>query len=82
MRHRADAAVNDTPTLVVRDGREVRVPAREVVIGDVVKVMSDETIPCDCVLISSVNQNGSCFVTTGLDVVVVALGFVQNQTLI
>ena len=65
MRHRADAAVNNSPTVVVRDGREMIVRARDVVIGDIVRVNNEETIPCDLVLVSSINANGSCYVTTG-----------------
>ena len=65
MRHRADAAVNNTPTVIVRNGKVETVRARDVEIGDIIKVNNEETIPCDMVLLSSVNPNGSCYVTTG-----------------
>ena len=66
MRHRADAAVNNTPTVIVRNGKVETVRARDVEIGDIIKVNNEETIPCDMVLLSSVNPNGSCYVTTGM----------------
>ena len=65
MRHRADNAVNNTPTVIVRNGRVETVRARDVQIGDIVMVKDEETIPCDMVLLSSSNENGTCFVTTG-----------------
>ena len=33
-------------------------------IGDVIKVEKDEDIPCDMVILSSSEEDGSCYITT------------------
>ncbi len=41
--------------LVIRDGRRVRIPGREVVRGDTVILTEGDRVPADCVLVESVN---------------------------
>ncbi|CAD5116940.1 DgyrCDS5779 [Dimorphilus gyrociliatus] len=64
LRHKADREVNRSPAYVFRDGNFVRVESHEIVVGDVVKVLSNEGIPCDMVMISSSSNDGECFITT------------------
>ena len=42
-----------TTTLVVRDGKEVKIPIREVVIGDIVKLSAGSMIPADLRILES-----------------------------
>jgi phospholipid-translocating ATPase len=63
-RHVADDKVNNAPAVVIRQGQEQRVKASDIVVGDIVKVIEDETIPCDMVLLSSSSEDGTCHVTT------------------
>ena len=41
--------------LVIRDGKQVRISGKEIVVGDVVVLVEGDRIPADCVLIKSSN---------------------------
>ncbi|VDL29894.1 unnamed protein product [Hymenolepis diminuta] len=65
LRHRADREVNNAPVQIVgMDGKLVAKKAYEIVVGDIVLITSNETFPCDLVLLSSSESNGECYVTT------------------
>lgn len=65
LRHRADREVNNaTVQIVGMDGKLVAKKAYEIVVGDIVLMTSNETFPCDLVLLSSSESNGECYVTT------------------
>lgn len=67
-RWRADREANSRPLIVVREGTEQRVSSQEVMVGDIIKITEDEEIPCDCVLLTSSDETGNCFIqTTNLD---------------
>ncbi|KAM7542982.1 hypothetical protein Aperf_G00000004967 [Anoplocephala perfoliata] len=65
LRHRADREINNAPVQIVGlDGKLVDKKASEIVVGDIVLMRSNETFPCDLVLLSSSESNGECYVTT------------------
>jgi Ca2+-transporting ATPase len=51
--------------LVVRDGRQVRIPGREVVRGDVVLLAEGDRVPADAVLLDCVNLSADESALTG-----------------
>ncbi|ELU14116.1 hypothetical protein CAPTEDRAFT_203466 [Capitella teleta] len=64
LRHKSDREVNDRPAVVVREGQEVKVTASDIHVGDVVRVVANEEIPCDMVMLSSEDPEGGCYITT------------------
>ncbi|XP_022095115.1 probable phospholipid-transporting ATPase IF isoform X2 [Acanthaster planci] len=64
LRHKADNEVNKRPTQVVRDCQIKEVQSQQIHVGDIVKVMVEEELPCDMVLLSSQSEDGECYVTT------------------
>lgn len=40
---------------VIRDGQEIEIPAREIVLGDIVALRTGDKVPADCRLIEAVN---------------------------
>ncbi|XP_077987286.1 phospholipid-transporting ATPase IF-like isoform X2 [Glandiceps talaboti] len=64
LRHRADNEVNNRPTLVVRDGKLKEVRSQDIKVGDYVKVIKNQELPADMVMISSYDPEGQCLITT------------------
>ncbi|XP_055869059.1 phospholipid-transporting ATPase IF-like isoform X2 [Biomphalaria glabrata] len=64
LRHRADNEVNNRPAYIIRNGQHHDVSAKDIKVGDLVKVLVNEEFPCDLVLLSSEDPQGQCFVTT------------------
>jgi phospholipid-translocating ATPase len=64
LRHKADQEVNNRGAHVVRDGNTITVKAFEIRVGDIVKVTSNQGIPCDMVMLSSESPDGECYITT------------------
>ncbi|KAH9488603.1 putative phospholipid-transporting ATPase IF [Bulinus truncatus] len=64
LRHRADNEVNHRPAYIIRHGEHQDVRAKDIKVGDLVKVLVNEEFPCDLVLLSSEDPQGQCFVTT------------------
>lgn len=63
-RHRTDNATNHLEVQVLRGTVLTKVKSQDINVGDVVKIMNNEEIPCDLVLISSHDSDGKCHVTT------------------
>ncbi|XP_068732876.1 LOW QUALITY PROTEIN: phospholipid-transporting ATPase IF-like [Montipora capricornis] len=64
LRHKADREVNNRPTKVIREGRIQDVPSKNVKVGDIVQVSENEEIPCDLVVMSCEDPDGTCYITT------------------
>uniref|UniRef100_S4RD30 ATPase phospholipid transporting 11B (putative) n=1 Tax=Petromyzon marinus TaxID=7757 RepID=S4RD30_PETMA len=64
LRHKADNETNNYTVYAVRSGGLVKTRSKNIRVGDIVRVTSDETFPCDLVLLSSCNGDGTCHVTT------------------
>ncbi|XP_021935483.1 probable phospholipid-transporting ATPase IF isoform X4 [Zootermopsis nevadensis] len=64
LRHRSDNEVNCALVTVIRKGIVQDIKAKDVHVGDLVRIMSDADVPCDLVLLSSSNSDGRCYVTT------------------
>lgn len=65
-RHKADKEVNNRPTTVLRDGHVRTIVWEEVLVGDIVRTVSDEPFCADLVLLSSSDplHSTSCYVET------------------
>lgn len=64
LRHRSDNEVNCSLVTVIRKGIVQDIKAKDVHVGDLVRVVSDADVPCDLVLLSSSHTDGRCFITT------------------
>ncbi|XP_069676428.1 phospholipid-transporting ATPase IF-like isoform X2 [Periplaneta americana] len=64
LRHRSDNEVNYSLVTVIRKGIVQEVKAKDVHVGDLVRIASDTDVPCDLVLLSSSDRDGRCFITT------------------
>lgn len=65
LRHKADREVNHVKVEVVtEEGRLQTVRAQKLSVGDIVLCRSNDTFPCDLLLLSTSEPNGECFVTT------------------
>jgi P-type E1-E2 ATPase len=59
----------------LNNGEERRKASRDIVVGDLVQLSSDDLVPCDMLILATSNEDGSCFVETAqLD------GFVSIST--
>jgi phospholipid-transporting ATPase len=68
VRHRDDDRTNAKPYRVLRGGAFVRVPSRDIAVGDVLEVRREDEMPADCVMLAAVHedpaQRGLCYVQT------------------
>lgn len=62
IRHRTDAEVNNQKVRIIRDGKMIEVARKEIICGDIIKVMADEAFPSDLLLLHS--ESSECYVTT------------------
>ena len=44
--------------VVVRDGEEVQVSFQTLVVGDIIKVKENDTVPADCLVLSHPTEDG------------------------
>ena len=64
-RYKADNKVNNKKYYVMkRDGTFAKKPSKSLVVGDIVKIMSDQNFPSDIVPLVSALDDGVCFVET------------------
>ena len=63
-RRRADVAANARRYTVVRPHGFATIASSEIRPGDVLRLWSDEELPCDCVLLSSSDARGAVFIQT------------------
>lgn len=65
LRHKKDKEENEAKCIVIsRDGFETKTRWRDVRVGQVVKVLEDQFIPADIMLINSELEDGICYVET------------------
>lgn len=63
-RYKDDVEVNSRKTHVIRGGSLLPVQWKDVVVGDIVKVYTNEYFPTDLVCLSSAFQTGECHIET------------------
>ena len=63
-RHQADKRVNHASTIVIRDGEEQTIQWRDVVVGDIVKILNNQHVPADILVLSSSGHRGICHIET------------------
>eukprot|EP00759_Apiculatamorpha_spiralis_P024733 PhF_6_TR27961/c3_g1_i1/m.41296/K14802/DRS2, ATP8A; phospholipid-transporting ATPase len=64
VRHRLDAKANARLTSVIRDGKLVDVPSKDVQAGDIMFIQQGEEIRADVVVLSSVLPEGTAYMDT------------------
>ncbi|GFG30600.1 hypothetical protein Cfor_10512 [Coptotermes formosanus] len=64
LRHRSDNEVNCSLVTVIRKGIVQDIKAKDIHVGDLIRVVSDADVPCDLVLLSSSHTDGRCYITT------------------
>ncbi|KAI8057109.1 hypothetical protein BDF22DRAFT_617084 [Syncephalis plumigaleata] len=63
-RYKQDKQANTKEFTVVRDGQHQTVLSMDIVPGDVVYLTKDIPVPADLVLLSSSNEDGTCYIDT------------------
>lgn len=73
-RYRQDRRVNLTPACKVQPAESDAIAlksifTKDILVGDIIQVLDDETVPADCLLLSTdpsrKDQLGQCFISTG-----------------
>ncbi|KAK3583663.1 hypothetical protein CHS0354_021404 [Potamilus streckersoni] len=64
LRHKADREVNNREVDVIRNGNLTCIKSMDIKVGDVVKVSTNQSFPCDLVMLSSHDPDGTCYITT------------------
>ncbi|DBA02167.1 TPA: hypothetical protein N0F65_004802, partial [Lagenidium giganteum] len=63
-KRQSDRLINQKPVVVVRNFEQQTVMWESIEVGDIVRVYERELIPADGVILSSSEENGSCFIDT------------------
>lgn len=63
-RRRSDKNENNRTALVFREGEYQDKKWKKIRVGEMVKILANETVPCDIVLLSSSDPSGVCYVET------------------
>ena len=62
LRHRNDAEVNNHKVRAIRNNQSLTLSRKDIICGDIIKVMADEPFPCDLLFLHS--DSAECYVTT------------------
>lgn len=53
---------------VIRNGREIYIPSRDIAVGDIIRLVENAEVPADCVVLSTSDPKGLAYIqTTNLD---------------
>lgn len=63
-RYNSDKKFNNREYKVLRDGHDIMVKSKDILVGDIISVDENQEIPCDMVLLYSSRDNGECYVQT------------------
>jgi len=63
-RYKADRQVNNRKFLVYREELWKQVKAKDIVVGDLIKIEQDQDVPADMIILNSSNQDGVVYVET------------------
>ncbi|XP_066929021.1 phospholipid-transporting ATPase IF-like isoform X2 [Clytia hemisphaerica] len=64
LRKRADREVNNRDAIVIKGREEKNIYSKDIKVGDIVKILNNEEIPCDLVVLSSSEEDGTCNIMT------------------
>ena len=56
--------MNKTPVRVLKNGKFVSIPRKDIKCGDIVEVKTNNSFPCDLLLLHSQTEDATCHVTT------------------
>ncbi|KAL4496106.1 hypothetical protein ABPG72_015528 [Tetrahymena utriculariae] len=63
-RYKSDLEMNSSTTTVYRDSKFITCKWGEVLVGDLVKIVENETFPSDIIVLNTSNEGGVCFIET------------------
>lgn len=63
-RHQADDKANSLPTEVMRDGVMVKIPSRDIIAGDILRIYIGDEVRADVLLLSTSVKEGQAFIDT------------------
>ncbi|OMJ89990.1 hypothetical protein SteCoe_7779 [Stentor coeruleus] len=64
LRYKSDKEINSSPTMIYKKGRFQQVCFEDIKVGDVVFVVKNQVFPCDIVMLSNSNENGTAYIET------------------
>ena len=63
-RYRSDKEVNETRTMIYKNGVFASVQYKEIEVGHIVLVKKDQIFPCDLIMLSNSNENAIAYIET------------------
>jgi phospholipid-transporting ATPase len=64
LRYKSDKEINNSPTSIYDNGNFKKICFKDIKVGDIVFVSKDEVFPCDIVMLSNSNENGTAYIET------------------
>ena len=85
LRYRSDREINNSPTMTYNKGAFTQIPFEAIKVGDIVLVTKNQVFPCDIIMLSNSNDNGTAFIETssldGEKALKPRIAFTQTTTL-
>ena len=60
-RHKSDLEINSGPASIFKNGSFIDSRSQDIVVGEIVLVKENQSLPADLVLISTSREDGSCY---------------------
>jgi phospholipid-translocating ATPase len=61
-RYKADKLANERKYYVIRNGDKVTIQSQDISVGDILYLEAENEVPCDIVLLTTSNEDGSCYI--------------------
>ena len=63
-RHKEDEKENFLPIITGQAKKYEKIPSRFIRVGNIVKIVKNQQVPCDLVLLKSSHRKGICYIET------------------
>ena len=64
LRYKSDREINNSPTLIYHSGVFKEIPFKDITVGNIVLVKKNQVFPCDIIMLSNANDNGTAHIET------------------